>query len=124
MDVHIAVTEPGSKVQIGKECMFANDIDIRTGDSHSILFFGSRAQEELTTVSDRMLEKVRTKDLGPAGSALNDMVLTLRGFDVEPVRMGSDLDLAADGAHDRVGIRRPPAAARLRHHGCALHRHR
>jgi uncharacterized protein YaaN involved in tellurite resistance len=56
--------------------------EIDLGDSHSILFFGSRAQEELTTVSDRMLEKVRTKDLGPAGSALNDMVLTLRGFDV------------------------------------------
>ena len=51
-------------------------------DTHSILFFGSRAQEELTTVSDRMLERVRTKELGPAGSALNDMVLTLRGFDV------------------------------------------
>ncbi len=37
VDVHIAVTEPGSKVLIGEECMFANDIDIRTGDSHSIL---------------------------------------------------------------------------------------
>jgi uncharacterized protein YaaN involved in tellurite resistance len=56
--------------------------ELDLGDSHSILFFGSRAQEELTTVSDRMLEKVRTKDLGPAGGALNDMVLTLRGFDV------------------------------------------
>jgi len=51
-------------------------------DSHSVLFFGSRAQEELTTVSDRMLERVRSKDLGPAGSALSEMVLTLRGFDV------------------------------------------
>jgi uncharacterized protein YaaN involved in tellurite resistance len=56
--------------------------ELDLGDSHSILFFGSRAQEELTTVSDRMLEKVRTKELGPAGSALNDMVLTLRGFDI------------------------------------------
>ncbi len=37
VDVHIAVTEPNSKVVIGEECMFANDIDIRTGDSHSIL---------------------------------------------------------------------------------------
>ncbi len=35
--VHIAVTEPGSKVEIGNECMFAYDIDVRTGDSHSIL---------------------------------------------------------------------------------------
>jgi uncharacterized protein YaaN involved in tellurite resistance len=56
--------------------------EIDLADSHSILFFGSRAQEELTAASDRMLEKVRTKDLGPAGDALNDMVLTLRGFDV------------------------------------------
>jgi acetyltransferase-like isoleucine patch superfamily enzyme len=37
VDVHIAVTEHGSKVTIGKDCMFANDIDIRTGDSHSII---------------------------------------------------------------------------------------
>lgn len=36
-DVHIAVTEPGSKVEIGEDCMFAYDIDIRTGDSHSII---------------------------------------------------------------------------------------
>ena len=36
-DVHIAVTEPGSSVSIGKNCMFAYDIDVRTGDSHSII---------------------------------------------------------------------------------------
>ena len=37
VDVHIAVTEPGSRVSIGEGCMFANDIEIRCGDSHSIL---------------------------------------------------------------------------------------
>jgi acetyltransferase-like isoleucine patch superfamily enzyme len=37
VDVHIAVTEPGSKMTIGTGCMFANDIDIRTGDSHSVI---------------------------------------------------------------------------------------
>ena len=36
-NVHIAVTEPRSSVVIGADCMFANDIDIRTGDSHSVL---------------------------------------------------------------------------------------
>jgi len=36
-DVHIAVTEPNSKIAIGKDCMFAYDIDLRTGDSHSIV---------------------------------------------------------------------------------------
>ena len=34
---HIAVTEPNSKIVIGKDCMFAYDIDLRTGDSHSII---------------------------------------------------------------------------------------
>ena len=56
--------------------------ELDLADSHSILFFGSRAQEQLTTVSDGMLERVRAKDIGPAGAALNDMVLTLRGFDL------------------------------------------
>lgn len=36
-DAHIAATEPGSKICIGEDCMFAYDIDIRTGDSHSIM---------------------------------------------------------------------------------------
>jgi len=36
VEVHIAVTE-NSKVLIGEDCMFANDIDIRTGDSHSVI---------------------------------------------------------------------------------------
>lgn len=36
-NVHIAITEPGSKVMIGNDCLFAYDIDIRTGDSHSII---------------------------------------------------------------------------------------
>jgi acetyltransferase-like isoleucine patch superfamily enzyme len=37
VEVEIAVTEPGSRVAIGEGCMLANDIDIRCGDSHSIL---------------------------------------------------------------------------------------
>jgi uncharacterized protein YaaN involved in tellurite resistance len=56
--------------------------ELDLSDTHSVLFFGGRAQERLTTVSDSMLERVRVKDVGPAGEALNDMVLTLRGFDL------------------------------------------
>ncbi len=56
-------------------------IDLR--DSNSIIFFGSKAQEQLTTVSDSMLEGVRNKDAGPAGTALNQMVTVLRGFNLE-----------------------------------------
>jgi uncharacterized protein YaaN involved in tellurite resistance len=54
------------------------EIDIR--DTNSVLFFGSKAQEKLTALSDTMLEGVRNKDVGPAGSALDDMLTTLRGF--------------------------------------------
>jgi uncharacterized protein YaaN involved in tellurite resistance len=57
--------------------------EIDLSDSSSILFFGTRAQEQLTTISDQMLEGVRNKDSGPAGSALNEMVATLRGFEVD-----------------------------------------
>jgi acetyltransferase-like isoleucine patch superfamily enzyme len=34
---HLAVTEPGRKIVIGRDCLLAYDIDIRTGDSHSLL---------------------------------------------------------------------------------------
>ncbi|MFO1072639.1 MAG: toxic anion resistance protein [Geminicoccaceae bacterium] len=51
-------------------------------DSNSIIFFGSKAQQQLTTISDTMLENVRTKDMGPAGNALNTMVAKLREIDI------------------------------------------
>ncbi|MGQ8338404.1 acyltransferase [Sunxiuqinia sp. A32] len=34
---HLAVTESNSKIVIGNDCMFSNNIEFRTGDSHSIL---------------------------------------------------------------------------------------
>jgi uncharacterized protein YaaN involved in tellurite resistance len=57
--------------------------ELDLNDSQSVLFFGSKAQQQLTTVSDQMLEGVRSKDMGPAGEALNEMVAALRGFDVD-----------------------------------------
>jgi uncharacterized protein YaaN involved in tellurite resistance len=54
-------------------------------DSKSIIFFGSKAQEQLTEISDRMLEGVKNKDIGTAGSDLNEMVATLRGFDADEI---------------------------------------
>jgi uncharacterized protein YaaN involved in tellurite resistance len=57
--------------------------EINFGNSQSVLFFGSKAQEQLTTISDRMLDGVKNKDIGPAGEDLNEMVATLRGFEVD-----------------------------------------
>jgi uncharacterized protein YaaN involved in tellurite resistance len=79
--------------------------ELDLGDTQSVLFFGAKAQERLTEVSDQMLEGVRAKDLGPAGTALSEMVATLRGFDVD------DLDPnRKPGVFDRLlGKARPVA---------------
>lgn len=70
--------EPQEKTRIDD---LMQEIDL--GDSNSIIFFGSKAQQELTSISDSMLEGVRNKDLGSAGKSLNNMVTVLRGFEVE-----------------------------------------
>jgi uncharacterized protein YaaN involved in tellurite resistance len=57
--------------------------EIDLSDTKSILFFGTKAQQQLTSISDMMLEEVRTKDIGPAGDALNSMVQKLRELDFE-----------------------------------------
>jgi uncharacterized protein YaaN involved in tellurite resistance len=57
------------------------EIDI--SDSNAILFFGTKAQEDVTSIADEMLEGVRSKDTGAAGQTLNDMVSTLRGFSAQ-----------------------------------------
>jgi uncharacterized protein YaaN involved in tellurite resistance len=62
-----------------EKCMAELEID----DANSIIFFGSKAQKQLTTISDHMLEGVKNKDAGPAGQSLNTMLTTLRGFDVD-----------------------------------------
>lgn len=50
---HIAVTEQDSKVIIGNDCMFASDIDIRTGDSHAI--FDSTTKKRLNFAKDVLI---------------------------------------------------------------------
>jgi uncharacterized protein YaaN involved in tellurite resistance len=74
-------------------------------DSRSIIFFGARAQEQLTRVSDSMLEAVRVKDLGPAGSALGRMVGKLRDLDLSSVDLTRRPNLLSRvlGIKDRVG---------------------
>jgi len=71
-------TKPDEQARVDR---LMDEIDL--SDSNSIIFFGSKAQQELTTISDSMLEGVRNKDLGSAGDSLNQMVTVLRGFEVE-----------------------------------------
>ena len=57
-------------------------------NTQSIIKFGSKAQENLNAISDQMLEGVRNKDVGPAGSSLRAMVSTIRGFKVDSLNEG------------------------------------
>ena len=57
--------------------------EIDMSDQGSIIFFGSKAQEQMSTISERMLEGVRNKDLGGASNSLNDMMVAIKGFDVD-----------------------------------------
>ena len=58
-----------------------NELDIN--DRNSIIYFGSSAQEKLEEISNRMIDGVQNKDIGAAGAALNEMVASIRGFDMD-----------------------------------------
>ncbi len=52
-------------------------------DRTSIIYFGASAQEELDSISNRMIDGVKNKDTGVAGAVLNEMVAVIKGFDIE-----------------------------------------
>ncbi len=58
-----------------------NELDIN--DRKSIIYFGSSAQEKLDEISNRMIDGVQNKEIGAAGDALNKMVASIRGFDMD-----------------------------------------
>ncbi len=60
---------------------FAEKIDIT--DSTVVLQYGSAAQKKIASFSDTALDKVRTKDLGEIGGEIADLVVELKGFDID-----------------------------------------
>jgi len=57
------------------------EIDFK--DRSSVITFGSKAQEKLDEISNRMIDGVQNKDTGAAGEVLNQMVAAIRGFDID-----------------------------------------
>ena len=55
----LTVTEQGAGDE-DQKTIAALAEEIQTSDTNSIIFFGSKAQEKLTQLSDQMLEGVRT----------------------------------------------------------------
>jgi uncharacterized protein YaaN involved in tellurite resistance len=57
--------------------------EIDMANTQSIIEFGSKAQAELQVISQEMLAGVRSKDVGPAGESLRNMVTSIRGFSID-----------------------------------------
>ncbi|NKQ39958.1 MAG: toxic anion resistance protein [Sulfurovum sp.] len=57
--------------------------ELDTNDKNSIIYFGSKAQEKLDDISNRMIDGVKNNQTGKAGAALNEMVASIRGFDMD-----------------------------------------
>lgn len=82
--ITIEMADPATESEIRQRM---NEVDI--SNTQSIIKFGSQAQENLTAISDEMLDGVRNKDVGPAGNSLRKMVNTIRGFDVTELAPGA-----------------------------------
>jgi len=52
-------------------------------DRNSVIYFGTEAQEKLDEISNRMIDGVQNKDIGAAGASLNQIVASIRGFDID-----------------------------------------
>ena len=60
---------------------FAQQIDVT--NSNQVLQYGSAAQQKIADFSDSALQNVRTKDLGEVGEMITDLMVELKGFEVE-----------------------------------------
>ena len=60
---------------------FAQKIDL--SNSSLVMQYGAAAQKKIAGFSDTALDKVRTKDLGEIGDQISDLVVELKGFDIE-----------------------------------------
>ena len=58
-----------------------NKLDLK--DRNSVIYFGTEAQEKLDEISNRMIDGVQNKDIGAAGDSLNQIVASIRGFDID-----------------------------------------
>ena len=60
-------------------------------DRTSIIYFGASVQEELDDISNRMIEGVKNKDTGAVGAVLNEMVASIKGFDIDELNPNKKL---------------------------------
>jgi uncharacterized protein YaaN involved in tellurite resistance len=65
---------------------FAEKIDV--ANANQILQYGASAQKKIAGFSEAALSSVRTKDLGEVGDAIAELVVELKGFNVDEEEKG------------------------------------
>ncbi len=60
---------------------FAKKIDITATDT--VMQYGASAQKKISEFSDVTLENVKTKDLGEIGNMISNLVVELKGFEID-----------------------------------------
>ena len=75
-EVPAVLPEENTQVQEAKAKLDLND-------RNSVIYFGTEAQEKLDEISNRMIDGVQNKDIGAAGNSLNEIVASIRGFDLD-----------------------------------------
>ncbi len=65
--------------------------DINLSDSANIIKYGVEAQKDITAFTDKMLSKVKLKDLGGVGETLQEMIISMEGVDIKKVESDSIL---------------------------------
>ena len=60
---------------------FSQNIDLQ--NSTLVIQYGSAAQKKIASFSDTALNNVRTKDLGEVGDQISNLVVELKGFDID-----------------------------------------
>jgi len=66
-----------------------NELDFN--NRSSIIYFGASVQEELDDISNRMIDGVKNKDTGAVGAVLNEMVASIKGFDIDELNPNKKL---------------------------------
>ena len=75
-EVSAVLPEEETQLQIAMDKLDLND-------RNSVIYFGTEAQEKLDDISNRMIDGVQNKDIGAAGDSLNQIVASIRGFDID-----------------------------------------
>lgn len=60
---------------------FSKKIDITQTDT--VMQYGASAQKKISDFSDATLKNIKTKDLGEIGNMISDLVVELKGFDID-----------------------------------------